>query len=218
MLELLVVVGSLALADSINPSTVVPALYLATHPHARPHLAGFVVGVLAVSLAGGLAVALGAGQLLLDAVPRPSPATGHTLELVGGVGALVAAAVLWRLRDHAISEPRSRTNGRSSLLLGVSIMAVELPTALPYFAAIAVIVGSGRSVAAQVVLLVEYNVLFVSPLLAILGAHVVAPHRTERVLVPIGAWLRTHALSALAVLATIAGVVLLGLGVHGLAA
>jgi cytochrome c biogenesis protein CcdA len=220
MLELLVVVGALGLADSINPSTVIPALYLATQPHARVHLTGFIVGVFVVSSVAGLVAVLGPGQLLLDIVPHPARHTRYTLEVAGGLILLIAAVVLWRLRHRSIGSepaPGGKASGRSSLLLGGSIMAIELPTALPYFAALAVIIGSGRGLASQVILVAAYNVLFVLPLLLIVGAHILAPRRTERALGPVGAWLRTNALAALAVLAAIAGVVLLTLGVRGLA-
>jgi cytochrome c biogenesis protein CcdA len=213
-------VGALGLADSINPSTVIPALYLATQPHARVHLTGFVIGVGAVSLAGGLIAVLGPGQLLIDLIPRPSHATRHVLELIAAGVLLVAAVVLWRIRHRSIGEPKAKASpsGRSSLVLGASIMAIELPTALPYFAALAVIIGSGRSIASQLVLLAAYNILFVLPLLVILAMHLVAPQRTERALEPIGTWLRTNAFGALAVLAAIAAVGLLAAGIRGVTA
>jgi cytochrome c biogenesis protein CcdA len=219
MLELLVVVGALGLADSINPSTVIPALYLATQPHARVHLTGFVIGVGVVSTLGGLIAILGPGQLLIDLIPKPSHATSHVLEVIAGGVLLVASLVLWRFRHRSIGEPKAKASpsARSSLVLGASIMAIELPTALPYFAALAVIIGSGRGIVSQLVLLAAYNLLFVLPLLAILAMHLVAPRRTERALEPVGRWLRTNALAALAVLAAVAGLALLALGLRGIA-
>jgi cytochrome c biogenesis protein CcdA len=219
MFELLAIVGSLGLADSLNPSTIVPAFYLGTQPHARTHLMGFTAGVFGVSMIGGLILVLGPGQLLLDLVPKPAHHTRHILQLGAGVVALIGAAVLWRVRRRKFgSEPDAAKapSGRSSVLLGAGIMAVELPTAIPYFAAIALIVGSDRGLITQVLVLTVYNVLFVAPLLAILGAHLVAPQRTERALAPIGAWLRTHAIALLAILIAVAGVVLVALGVKGL--
>jgi cytochrome c biogenesis protein CcdA len=49
-------------------------------------------------------------------------------------------------------------------------MVVELPTAFPYFAAIAAIVGSGVGVFRQLVLLAVFNLVFALPLLAIAAA------------------------------------------------
>ncbi len=220
MFELLAIVGGLGLADSLNPSTIVPAFFLGTQPHARTHLVGFIAGVFGVSLIGGLILVVGPGQLLLGLVPKPGHHTRHVLQLIAGVVALIGAAVLWSIRRRKFGgEPdeAKAPSGRSSLVLGASIMAIELPTALPYFAAIALIIGSGRGLASQLIVLAVYNVLFVAPLLAILGAHLVAPQRTERALAPIGAWLRTHAIALLAGFVALAGVVLVVLGAKGLA-
>ena len=52
MPTLMLVVASIGLADSINPSTIVPALWIASTP--RAHLLSFTIGVFAVYLAGGL--------------------------------------------------------------------------------------------------------------------------------------------------------------------
>lgn len=220
MFGLLAIVGSLGLVDSLNPSTIVPAFFLGTQPHARTHLIGFIAGVFGVSMLGGLILVLGPGQLLLGLVPKPGHHTRYILEIVTGSAALIGAAVLWRMRGRLFGSDPDETkapSGRSSLLLGASIMAIELPTAIPYFAAIALIVGSGHSLISQVFVLTVYNVLFVAPLLAILGAHFVAPVRTARALAPIGAWLRTHAIALLAIFIAVVGVVLIALGVKGLA-
>ena len=89
MLDLVAIVVSIALVDSLNPSTVGPALYLATAKDARGGLARFTAGVFGVSLIGGLALALGPGELILSAVPHPSAAAKHSIELGLGVAALL---------------------------------------------------------------------------------------------------------------------------------
>jgi hypothetical protein len=55
---------------------------------------------------------------------------------------LGVAGFLWSRRQHLPHREAPATNpeGRSSVILGAAITAVELPTAFPYFAAI---VGSG---------------------------------------------------------------------------
>ena len=120
-----------------------------------------------VYLLGGVALTLGPGS----AVPHPSRYLIHLIELGLGGGTLVFALALWLTRGQIarrLAQGEQRV-GRSSLLLGAAIMAVELPTAFPYFAAIAAIVASGRGMVTQVLLLVLFNVAFVAPLLAILG-------------------------------------------------
>ena len=77
MLRLIGVVVSIGLADSLNPTTIAPALFLATGEHARKAVFEFTVGVFLVYFLGGVAIALGPGQLLLSLVPKPSPETRH---------------------------------------------------------------------------------------------------------------------------------------------
>jgi cytochrome c biogenesis protein CcdA len=123
--------------------------------------------VFCVYLLGGVALTLGPGS----AVPHPGRHLTHLIELGLGGGTLVFALALWLTRGQIarrLAQGERRVD-RSSLLLGATIMAVELPTAFPYFAAIAAIVASGRGAVTQVLLLVLFNVAFVAPLLAILG-------------------------------------------------
>jgi hypothetical protein len=77
MLRLMIVVASIGLADSLNPTTIAPALYLATGEHARKQVAEFTVGVFLVYLIGGLIIDFGPGHLLLALVPHPHPASPH---------------------------------------------------------------------------------------------------------------------------------------------
>jgi cytochrome c biogenesis protein CcdA len=219
MIELLVVVGTIGLLDGINPTTIAPALFLASGPSPRRRLAAFTAGVFGVSLVGGLIVALGPGQLLLAAVPRPEPVTKHVIEVVVGAGLLVGAVATWVFR-HRLDEASDRLPGDagSAAALGATIMAVELPTAVPYFGAIAAVVASGRSIGAQVLLIGFYNVMFVLPLLALLAVLTYSGPRALGTIRRMGDWMRGHTAALLALLLSAAGGVLVGLGVSGLAA
>lgn len=218
VLALLALIVSIAAADSLNPSTLAPALYLGIGPHGRRDAAAFAVGVFAVSLAGGLALTFGPGQALLTRV-KPSPHTVHLIELVAGGVALPAAAVLWRARGHVAARlaRAKQSSDRSALLLGAGIMAVELPTAVPYFAAIAAIVESGHGDTTQIVLVLLYNVVFVAPLITLFAVLVLAGERgaaiAARARVQMDVWAPRVAPAALGV----ASAVLLALGTVGLA-
>src|SRR5712691_7455557 len=96
VLALLALVVSIAAADSLNPSTLGPALYFASGRHGRRDVAEFAIGVLVVSFAGGLALTFGPGHELLHRVKAPSPNTVHVIELFAGGAALPLAALLWR--------------------------------------------------------------------------------------------------------------------------
>ncbi len=219
MIRLIGLAVSIGIADSLNPTTIAPALYLASAQHAKGKVLKFTLGVFAVYLLGGLAIALGPGQLLLSLIPHPRHRLSYVLELIAGVAMLTAAAFLWGYRDRLGQRRPTNINasGRSSALLGATITAVELPTAFPYFAVIAAIVGSGLDVSRQIVLLLVFNLCFVAPLLAILATLTFAGPHAQRMLISGREKLEAHWPVLLAVLALLAGIFVTLLGVTGLA-
>ena len=219
MFRLIGLVVSIGLADSLNPSTIAPALYLAAGERPGTDVMQFTLGVFAVYFAGGAIILLGPGQALLSLVPHPGPTARYTVEIVAGVVILIAAAVLWRDRQGLAHRklPAPSTEGKSSALLGVTITAVELPTAFPYFAAIAAIVGSGLDPGPQLIVLALYNVCFVLPLFMIIVTLTVAGDQAERVLDRARDLLQKHWPALLAGLALLAGVFVTLLGATGLA-
>lgn len=219
MLRLIGLIVSIGLADSINPSTIGPALFIASGERPLGRVAEFTLGVFVVSFVGGAIILLGPGQLLLALVPRPRPAVEYILEIVAGAAMVVAGAMLLRFKDQLIRRetPDFDPHGRSSMILGATISAVELPTAFPYFAAIAAIVGSGFGPGHQVLYLVLFNACFLAPLFAIMLTLAFAGDQAQEVLATGRAFLQRHWPALLAGLAFLAGSLVLALGATGLA-
>jgi cytochrome c biogenesis protein CcdA len=138
---------------------------------------------------------------------------------VVGAAMLVASGLLWRNRQRlANREPPSFDGrGKSGWLLGATITAVELPTAFPYFAAIAAIIGSGLDPARQVVLLLLFNVCFVLPLIGIVATLAFAGSHAVRLLTIGRNFLQRYWPQVLAGLALLAGVFVILLGATGFA-
>jgi cytochrome c biogenesis protein CcdA len=184
MVRLLVLMVTIGLADSINPSTIAPALYLASGKRPRTRVAEFTVAVFMVYLAGGALIALGGGQLIRSAIPDFDIrlTVRYAAEIVAGVLLLGAAYLIWSRRHRMVARglPGSDPKRKSSVLLGASITAVELPTAFPYFAAIAAIVGSGLGAVREFTLLLVFNVCFVVPLIAIVATLVFGGERADQ--------------------------------------
>jgi cytochrome c biogenesis protein CcdA len=219
MLQLIGLVVSIGIADSLNPTTIAPALYLASGPEARSRVARFTLGVFAVYFLGGMIIALGPGELLLSFVPHPGRHLAYILELVAGVAMLTASAFLWAYREQLGQRglrTESTRQARSTALLGATITAVELPTAFPYFAAIAAIVGSGQGIMQQILLLVVFNLCFVAPLLGILATLNFAGPDAQRLLTAGRRRLEAHWPVVLATLALLAGLFVTFLGITGL--
>lgn len=219
MVHTFAVVLLIALGDSINPSTVGPALYLATAERAIRQISGFLIGLAAVNLLAGLILMLGPGQLLLSLVPKPTPTAKHALQIAGGLALIVLAAVLWFRRGKLARHELPGLDGRegSSLTLGAVIGVIELPTALPYFAAIAVISGSGIRLVPKVVALILYNAVFYAPIGLVLAALVVLGDRADEPLARVRDWLQRHWPIVSAAVAGLVGIAVLGLGVYGFA-
>ncbi len=224
MMGLTLLVASIAIADSINPSTLVPALWLAGAREGRG-LATFTFGVFAVYLAGGLVLILGPGPALINALHHVGGSIEHGLEAAGGIGALVFAVFIWRSgrpTPGAVDTPEvtraPHHSPASAFALGAGIMVIELPTAFMYFAAISAILAGRAPVPGQIALLLVYNVLFVAPLIAILLVRRLAGERGDRWLAGAGAWLRRAGRVALTGVAGAGGAALLVLGLGGLLA
>ena len=209
---------SVGLADSLNPSTVGPALYLATVRRRVWRVTLFTIGLFSVNLMAGVVLTIGPGRLLLGLVPHPQGTVRHVIELVAGVVILAVAVALWLGRRSLARRelPMRSGGGGSAFVAGASIAAVELPTAAPYFAVIAGIVASSASVAQEIGLLALYNVAFVLPLLAIVVVLLFAGERGERWLQEGGAWLQRRWPVVLASLLLFVGSALTVLGGTGL--
>jgi cytochrome c biogenesis protein CcdA len=219
VLRLIGIVVSIGLADSLNPSTIAPALYLATGDRARRRVAEFTIGVFLVYFIGGLAIALGPGQLILSLVPRPSHRVTHLIEIGVGVAMIGAAALLWRHRtDLARRDPPALDpNSKSTVLLGATITVVELPTAFPYFAAIAAIVAADVHPLKAILLILLFNACFLLPLLAIVATLTFAGDRAQRMLASGRDFLQQRWPVVLAGLALVAGAFVVFLGATGIA-
>jgi cytochrome c biogenesis protein CcdA len=218
MREVLWVVVSVGIADSLNPTTILTALVLAARDRPRGHLIAFSAAVFAVYLAGGILIVLGPGQLLLDRLPNPSRRAGHVVAIVLGVAMLTAAVLVWQRRTRLSSRFPSvaGTRPRSSAILGATVTLLELPTAFPYFVAIAAIVESGVGPARQVLLVTIFNVCFVLPLVTILAILTAAGQRAQRLLAATRLTVEHRWPLPVAGLALLGGIAVLAFGIGGL--
>jgi cytochrome c biogenesis protein CcdA len=156
--------AALALVDSINPSAIVVTLFLLARERAAPQVLVYVAAIFVTYLTLCTLMMLG-----IDALLPP---------LSIGLAMLVYA-----LRTPATPGPQReppRDSGAVALAaLGVTVTAMELPTAVPYFGAIALLTAAGLPAAQWLALLVLYNVIFVMPPLALLAGHLTLGRRVE---------------------------------------
>ena len=195
MVKLALTIVAIALPDCINPTLIGGELFVATGTHPRRRTAMFTLAALAVTFLFGLAFALGLGDLILSLVPKPGVTVKYALITAAGLALALGGIGVWirrrTLATPARSEDHRQPHG-SAGLLGAGIGGLELLTAFPYFAAIALIVGAGVSDAGKLFLLLLYCLVYGLPLIAVVVVFAVMGDRAEGVLRPLGDWLFAH--------------------------
>jgi hypothetical protein len=196
VLSLAVAVVAIALPDSINPSLIAAELFLTTGQHSGRRAMMFTLSAWTVTFLLGVALAVGLGDLILSVVPKPGPSVKYALFTAAGVVLVVVGIVVW-MRRKVLGSPKSASEAGdkshgSAVLLGGGIAGLELLTAFPYFAAIAMIVGSSVSDPGKVALLGLYCIVYTLPLIGIAVVCLVMGDRAEGVLRPVVAWVFTR--------------------------
>jgi cytochrome c biogenesis protein CcdA len=195
VLKLVVAVVAIALPDCINPSLIGGELFAATGPHPRRRTVAYTLAAWIVTFVFGLAFALGLGDLILSLLPNPGATVKYSLIAAAGLVLVVGGVAIWLRRDtlvQAETTERLQKSHGSAALIGAGIAGVELLTAFPYFAAIAMIVGSGVSNAAKLSLITLYCVVYALPLIVIAVIVALMGNRAEDILKPAGDWLFAH--------------------------
>jgi cytochrome c biogenesis protein CcdA len=168
MTQLVVPILLFGLADSLNPATIAVAVLLAAGRRPVPRLLLYALGTGVTYFLGGLLLVLGPADLLHSLLHRKPTTAGYVVEVVIGAIGIAAAAWLWTRRAASVERRLpTEVSPAKALLIGAGITLVDLPTALMYFAAIALIARADISLASEVGLLVIYNVAYVAPLLIV---------------------------------------------------
>jgi hypothetical protein len=170
---------ALALVDSINPSAILVTLYLLSRERVAAQVLVYVAAIFMTYLALGAVMMLGFDALL----PSLRTIGGGRLGLIGQ-GLIGLAMLLYAIRAPATAtpaprgEPGARTCAALALL-GVTVTTMELPTAVPYFGAIALLTTADLPMAGWLPLLVLYNAIFVLPPVLLLVGHIAFGRRLE---------------------------------------
>lgn len=162
---------ALALVDSINPSAIVVTLFLLSRGRVPAQVVVYVAAIFLTYLTLGTLLMLGIDGLLLSL----SPASGGRVALIAQIF-IGLAMLLYAIRAPKTAAPSLRVEPRATTyaalaLLGVTVTTMELPTAMPYFGAIALLTSADLPVARWLPLLVVYNAIFVLPPVVLLVGH-----------------------------------------------
>ena len=170
---------ALALVDCINPSAIVVTLYLLSGGRVPTQIVVYVAAIFLTYLSLGMMMMSGIDALLPSLGTMGSGALGLIVQGLIGLAMLLYAI---RAPTKATSAPRVEPSARSYAalaLLGVTVTTMELPTALPYFGAIALLTTADLPMAHWLPLLLLYNAIFVLPPVLLLVGHIVFGRRLD---------------------------------------
>jgi cytochrome c biogenesis protein CcdA len=162
----------LAALDSINPSAIVVTLYLLSRAEASVQVGVYITTIFVTYFTVGLLLILGIGAFLPPIETLLRSPQGLGVQLLVGLALLVYVVRASRASTSTmpVTPPSARTYA-SLVLLGVGVTVMELPTALPYLGAIAVITSAELPILQWLPLLGMYNAIFVLPPIMLLIGH-----------------------------------------------
>ncbi len=191
MAELILVLMPIALLDStsIIPLCIVILVILLGGPSPLFRSAGLLAGIFVTYLVCGLLILFGL-QTVFDTINAyalevwQDPSTAELMfQLLIGFVLVVFGFRIGRARKQQVEKkaPTAMTASRA-FLAGAGMTIVGIPGAVPYLAAIDLILRSDLTTRQEVLILVVYNIVFVAPLAAIVALRLVLGERSQGLL------------------------------------
>ncbi len=222
MIELLTILFPIALLDSVSivPLCIVVLVVLLAGPKPVLKSAAFILGIFVSYLACGVLVLLGL-ESVLDEVRAytirlwKSPETEELILqiLIGIVLCAVGLRMALRGKKPTRQPVAIGMTTLQALGAGAALTIVGLPGAVPYLAAIDLVLREHLSLSREIVVLAYYNVVFVAPLAAIVGLRRVLGDRSQRFLDGTRRFLDTWGQRIIVVLLIVLGTVLIADGI-----
>ena len=187
--RLLIAVLGLALLDSLNPMLFAGELYVLRGAQPERRAFAFIAGVLVVMVVGGLLLAGGLTRWLATYFSRLPDEVWLHAQLALGLG-LVLFGLFYRTHAdlRAVRKPPSGLFG--PFLFGALLMLNEVTTAVPYFAAIALMSEASLTPSEWLIGLLVYNLAFVLPLFMFVAVHRIYRDRFDVLSHRIDGWMR----------------------------
>ncbi|WP_395631478.1 GAP family protein [Aquidulcibacter sp.] len=161
----------LAFLDSLNPFSIAACVVVIAGQQSLARGLIFITATFSAYFLGG--VALVSGWVEAAAAMRPwiKPWMMITFWLALALGSFVGAVILWR--RPAATESKEAKPPTTAALVGVFLFALsstlsDLPTALPYFGAIPIMVATETNFLGLLAWLAFYSLIYVSPLIVLL--------------------------------------------------
>ncbi|MBD1893075.1 GAP family protein [Coleofasciculus sp. FACHB-SPT9] len=168
---------AIAALDSLNPTATAIQVYLLSTPKPIARSVLFILGVFLAYWAAGLLIVLGFGKVITTLMSSAGSFLSnpiiYVLQFIIGA---VMLAVGWTLntakKPKAVKHPKN-LKPTYTFLLGLCVTVWEFPTALPYLAALERVIQARLDLLSTMTVLGIYNVVFVLPLVILLGIYIV---------------------------------------------
>jgi cytochrome c biogenesis protein CcdA len=201
---------AIAAIDSLNPTATAFQVYLLTTPKPVVRSIAFITGIFLAYWTVGLLTTLGFARLIKLVL------TTHR-EWVFVIQLILSIALLYTgctLNSSASSNQPLKKKPNSlqpihTFLLGTSVTLLEAPTAFPYLAAIERVAHAKLSLLDLAGLLGIYNLVFVMPLIGLLGIYIAFQRRSAELLKSINQAITKWSSKILGVLLLVTGTFLL---------
>ncbi len=189
MIAALASVFGLALIDSINPSALLVTLFLLAGPSPGRKILVYISTIFVVSLTLGIVLMLGLDLLLNNVSSLIDNSVVYAVQLA--IGALMLLYAMTAPDKKTASTPAlpKQYSTAALIFLGITVTLMEAPTAIPYLAAISILISAESSLTQWLTVLVIYNFIFIAPPLLLLVLQTVLGERIKARLDSFQIWL-----------------------------
>ncbi len=191
MVELLVILTPIGLLDSTSmiPISIVIMVVLLAGPKPLLRSSSLIVGVFVTYVVTGLLILLGL-QSVFDEISAytmrlwKNPETEELIfqAVIGAVLLAFGVRIATARKRHIEKPVASDMTGIQALVAGAGLTIVGLPGAVPYFAAIDLILRTDVTLPQRMLALGYYNFVFVTPLVAIVALRLILGERSTGIL------------------------------------
>lgn len=194
MLLLLTSIITLALIDSLNPSTIAAQIFLLALKKPISRVVSFILGTFVMYTAFGFIIVFILGEPIKGFFYELG-STDYLILLAIGI-ALIAVGTILGWKRYIGKEGRSKSEGYvkkamapmmamlktlnpvHTFFFGMASTAFDLPTSAFYFVALASLLEAGVGPFETTSLLILYNLLYILPLIVILLIYMIARDRS----------------------------------------
>ncbi|MFD6509788.1 GAP family protein [Bacillus sp. NPDC060175] len=208
--ELLLLIGGMALLDTLSPGTLGVTVYLLLTDNKRltKRLLVYLLTVAGFYFAVGVSLMLGLGFLLDNIFSVFQNRMVSWMVFIIGLVLFIASFYVPTKKNTGLPAPKSRSI-LSMVALGFTTSLIEVGTAFPYFVAISIMTTSNLSWMEWSSILVGYNFIMVFPPLVLFLFYLLFGRRMQKPLEKLRVKIANNTGSALSWIMCIVGIVLI---------